>query len=129
MAETTALESLKRFCFAVVDSLGDEYLRAPTTQYLSRLLRIGEERGFPGMLGSLNCMHWRWKNCPETSWAGQFTGKEKALTIVLEAVADYEAWMWHLFFGMPGSHNHINVLDRSHLFTDLTDGRAPSVSY
>nr|CCA22835.1 Conserved hypothetical protein [Albugo laibachii Nc14] len=30
---------------------------------------------------------------------------------------------------MPGSHNDVNVLDRSHLFTDLTDGRAPSVSY
>nr|CCA19309.1 F21J9.3 putative [Albugo laibachii Nc14] len=128
MAETTALESLKRFCVAVVDSLGDEYLRAPTTQDLSRLLRIGEERGFPGMLGSLDCMHWRWKNCPK-GWAGQFTGKEKAPTIVPEAVADYEGWMWHLFFGMRGTHNEINVLDRSHLFTDLTDERAPSVSY
>lgn len=46
MAETTALESLKRFCVAVVDSLGDEYLRGQSTQDLSLLLRIGEERGF-----------------------------------------------------------------------------------
>nr|CCA22740.1 ribosomal proteinlike putative [Albugo laibachii Nc14] len=110
MAEKAALENLKRFCVAVVDSLGDEYLRAPTTQDLSRLLRIKENRGFPKMLGSLDCMHWRWKNYPK-GCAGHFTGKEKAPTII------------------PGSHNDINVLDRSHLFTDLTDGKAPSLSY
>jgi hypothetical protein len=28
------------------------------------------------MLGSLNCMHWKWKNCP-SRWAGKFQGKEK----------------------------------------------------
>ena len=31
-------------------------------------------------------MHWAWKNCPE-GWAGQFEGKEKTPTIILEAVA------------------------------------------
>lgn len=66
------------------------------------------------MLGTLDCMHWRWKICPK-GWAGKLTIKEKAPTVVLEAVADYKGWMWHLFFGMPGSHNKINVLDRSHL--------------
>jgi hypothetical protein len=73
-------------------------------------------------------MHWSWKNCP-SAWRGQFTGKEKEPTIVLEAVATYDLWIWHAFFGMPGSHNDINVLDRSPLFADLTSGRAPSVTF
>jgi Plant transposon protein len=47
-----------------------------------------QQHGVDGMLGSLDCMHVGWKNCP-VAWQGAFQGKEKAPTIVLEAVADY----------------------------------------
>jgi hypothetical protein len=30
-----------------------------------------------------------------------------------------------LFFGLPGSHNDINVLQRSQLFAKLCEGKAP----
>ncbi|XP_070662469.1 uncharacterized protein [Malus domestica] len=30
---------------------------------MRRLLRKGEMQGFPGMIGSIDCMHWTWKNC------------------------------------------------------------------
>jgi hypothetical protein len=33
------------------------------------------------------------------------------------------------FFGMPGSHNDINVLHRSPLFENLAKGIAPEVNY
>ena len=87
-----------------------------------------KKHGFTGMLGSLDCMHWRWKNCP-AAWAGQYTGKEGNPTIILEAVVSYDLWFWHAFFGMPGSHNDINVLDSSHLFSDLENGRAPPANF
>ena len=48
--------------------------------------------------------------------AGQYKGKEKSLTIVLEAVADQSLWIWHVFFGTAGALNDINVLDQSPLF-------------
>ena len=128
IAESTALESLKRFCMAVIDLYEEEYLRYPTVEDIERLLAVGESRGFPGMLGSLDCMHWTWKNCP-SAWAGQYTGKEKEPTLVLEAVASYDLWIWHAFFGMPGSHNDINILDRSPLFSNLSKGSAPTAKY
>ncbi|XP_028075537.1 uncharacterized protein LOC114277791 [Camellia sinensis] len=37
--------------------------------------------------------------------------------------------IWHAFFGMLGSHNDLNVLDRSPLFSDLAQGKAPPVHY
>jgi len=38
--------------------------KPPTKTILKKILAVSEERGFPGMMGSLDCMHWGWKNCP-----------------------------------------------------------------
>ena len=80
------------------------------------------------MLGRIDCMHWAWKNCP-TGWQGQYSGHVQEPTIILEAVASKDRWIWHAFFGMPGSHNDINVLHRSPLFAKLAEGKAPEVHY
>ena len=119
---------MKRFCRAVVQIFSEQYLRTPNANDIARLLHIGEQRGFPGMLGSLDCMHWKWKNCP-TAWAGQYAGRCRAPTIILEAVADYDLWIWHAYFGMPGTNNDINVLESSHLFSNLAKGTAPPAYY
>ena len=106
IGESTAIQSLKRFCRAVVELFAEQYLRTPTANDIARLLYIGEHRGFPEMLGNLDCMHWKWKNCP-TSWAGQYRGRYGSPTIILEAVADYNLWIWHAYFGMPGTNNDL----------------------
>ncbi|XP_060206436.1 uncharacterized protein LOC132634159 [Lycium barbarum] len=122
--ESTAIESMKRFSPAIVEVFGQQYLRSPISNDVARLLHIGEQRGFPGMLGSLDCMHWRWKNCP-TAWAGQYAGRSGSPTIILEAVA----WIWYAYFGMPDTNNDINVLESSHLFSNLAKGIAPPAHY
>ena len=53
IGESTALESLRRFVAAVVDLFEDEYLRHPNEADTARLPALGERRGFPGMLGSI----------------------------------------------------------------------------
>ncbi|CAL5330637.1 unnamed protein product [Camellia sinensis] len=128
IGESTAIQSLQQFCNSVIEIFGEEYLRSPTPTDIARLLVIGEVRGFPGMLGSLDCMHWEWKNCPK-AWQDQYVGHQKKPTIILEVIASYDLWIWHAFFGMPGSHNDLNVLDRSPLFSDLAQGKAPPVHY
>ncbi|XP_057809990.1 uncharacterized protein LOC131024497 [Salvia miltiorrhiza] len=85
--------------------------------------------GFPGMLGSLDCMHWGWKNCPK-AWHGAYTrGDQGEPTLILEAVASHDLWIWHAFFGVAGSNNDINVLNQSPLFADVLDGTAPPVLF
>ncbi|XP_039120525.1 uncharacterized protein LOC120256933 [Dioscorea cayenensis subsp. rotundata] len=52
IGESTAIESFKRFCRAIVEIFTEQYLRSPNANDIARLLYIGEQRGFPGMLGT-----------------------------------------------------------------------------
>ena len=64
LGKSTTLSCLHNFTDGIIWLFGNEYLRRPTPEDLQRLLDIGEKRGFPGMVGSIDCMHWKWKNCP-----------------------------------------------------------------
>ncbi|TVT99822.1 hypothetical protein EJB05_54780, partial [Eragrostis curvula] len=59
MVESTIIESLRMFMKSVVEIFGEQYLRAPNEEDTARLMQMGEDLGFPGMLGSIDCMHWR----------------------------------------------------------------------
>ena len=77
------------------------------------------------MLGSIDCMHWDWKNCPKALQA-QFKRRDhKYPTLMLEAVADQRLWIWHAYFGVPGGNNDLNVLYGSPLFDAELAGTAP----
>ncbi|KAL6843209.1 hypothetical protein ACP4OV_026922 [Aristida adscensionis] len=129
VAETTALECLEYFVQGVIEVFGAKYLRRPTVEDMEHLLQVGESRGFLGMIGSVDCMHWRWENCP-TAWKGQYTkGRYGFPTVILEAVASYDLHIWHAFFGVAGSNNDINVLNQSPLFIEAIKGEAPRVQF
>jgi hypothetical protein len=128
IGESNAIESLRKFIEAITEVFGEEYLRSPTESDTTRLLALGEERCFLSMLGSLDCMHWRWKNC-HSALQGMYSGHFYKPTIIIEVVASNDLWIWHAFFGLPSSFNDINVLHRSPLFSKLANGEAPKVNY
>jgi len=81
------------------------------------------------MLGSIDCMHWEWKNCP-VAWQSQYRrGDHCKPTIILEVVASQDLWIWHAYFEVVGSNNDINVLNQSSVFDDVLYGRAPLVQF
>ncbi|XP_068304500.1 uncharacterized protein [Pyrus communis] len=54
MGKSTILESLMRFCEAIESIYTVEYFWKPTEMNLQRLLKKGEMRGFPKMIGSID---------------------------------------------------------------------------
>ncbi|XP_021769830.1 uncharacterized protein LOC110734076 [Chenopodium quinoa] len=84
-----ARDSLQHFVEGVVSYFSDDYLRRPNEEDMARLLRDGERRGFPGMMGSIDYMHWRWKDCP-LRLKGMFSGRANKPTWILEAVASQD---------------------------------------
>ena len=128
MAASTGMEAMKRFCQGINEMYSEVALRHPTADDINRLLDEGLKSGFPGCIGSIDCMHWEWKNCP-SSWKGMFQGKSGVPTVVLEAIADHDCRFWHFNFGSPGTLNDVNILDRSPLFDNAVRGQAPKVNF
>jgi hypothetical protein len=70
--------------------------------------------------GKACCMLTKEKDCP-VAWKGQFTrGDYGVPTIMLEAVASADLWIWHAFFGAAGSNNDINVLEELLVFSFMS---------
>ncbi|GKB09152.1 ALP1-like protein isoform X1 [Tanacetum coccineum] len=73
--------------------------------------------------------YFRLRNCPK-AWHEQFgRGDKKYPTILLEAVASYDLWIWHASFGVAGANNDLTVLNNSPLFDDLHDVIDPVASF
>ncbi|GKA77702.1 ALP1-like protein isoform X1 [Tanacetum coccineum] len=98
MSEHTARNCLLHFNKYIIDLYTSKCLRKPTLEDVEKLYTKHENvYGFLGMLGSIDCMRWEWRNC----------------------------LIWHAFFEVAGANNDINVLDNSPLFDDLLDDIAP----
>ncbi|XP_057548071.1 uncharacterized protein LOC130826505 [Amaranthus tricolor] len=69
------------------------------------------------------------KECLTHFVDGMYQGRSRTTNVILEAVASRDIWTWHAFFGTLGSCNDINVLQRSSIFDDLLNGRAPQVQF
>ncbi|XP_073363681.1 uncharacterized protein [Aegilops tauschii subsp. strangulata] len=81
MGKSTCLKTTVKFACAMVEVFGPEYLIEPNVQDTKKLLAIEEARGSLGMLGSIDCMHWQWKNCPK-GLRGMYHGHTREATII-----------------------------------------------
>ena len=121
VGESTALRFLKHFCAEVVMKFGSEYLRRLGTAEIIELLEENAGRGWPGLIGSLDWMHWKWLTCP-VARTRTYKGKADGRTLVLEAVCDKRLGVLHWNFRRPGANNDLNILQKSHLLDEFIAG-------
>jgi hypothetical protein len=122
MATNTFTEGLKAFFRALKADTGlhGEYMRYPSKGDVKRVTDLhADVHGVPGMLGSLDCLHVYWKNCP-VAWQGQFkNGRYKYSSVVVEAMVDHNLWFWHASIGHAGTNSDTNIWDVSPLLQAL----------
>ncbi|XP_042005900.1 uncharacterized protein LOC121754642 [Salvia splendens] len=104
VGDTTGRKCLKNFCQGVRETFGDTYLRKPTVADCQYLLDLDRRtHNFPRMLGSIDYMHWQWKNSP-AAWRGQFNRVQR-------------------------SNNDLNVLQSSPFFSQQCKGLGPAIYF
>jgi hypothetical protein len=59
MAESTAMKCMYRFCRTVVSVFGPDYMRIAHEEYTVWIPAQNKARGFPRMLCSIDCIHWK----------------------------------------------------------------------
>ena len=120
MRGSTVSQTLRYFTRAVISAFGPIYLRHPTSSDILRILGHSERRGFPGMLGNIDCCKWTWKIAPQHS-TDNIKGRKGLLLLYWRLLL----WIWHALFGMWGCNNDINVLEASPLLNDIANGSYP----
>ncbi|KAJ9548181.1 LOW QUALITY PROTEIN: hypothetical protein OSB04_020724 [Centaurea solstitialis] len=103
-----------------------KYIRKPSGSDIQAIYALHEEKhGLPGMLSSIDYMHWYWNNCPFHVNSIEVI----ILDLILETVASHDQWIWHAFFGVSGAMNDIIVVNLSPIFNDLFEDKAPDSSF
>ena len=100
ISESVTNVSFKLFCNLIVEKFGAQYLnRSPNNNEIKGLMTKMAKRGMPGCFASWDCKHFDWSSCPVRLQGQHKSGKEKRKTIVLEAIADVDHYIWHIFLG------------------------------
>ncbi|XP_047949577.1 uncharacterized protein LOC125195473 [Salvia hispanica] len=111
IGESSAIECLQNFCAGIRAIFEDCYLRSPSPENCQQLINMhGSVHGFPGMLGSKDCMHLEWKNCP-AAWKGMHTSgfKAKHHTMILEATIKHAIGQKKSYFASRQEAAHKDV--------------------
>ena len=115
---------------ALQTHMNDYFVERPKfndERFRERLYEFHEDQHhIPGMLGSIDCTHFVCRNCPRHLRGQYKRGDHQYPTIMLEATASYDLWIWHSFFGPLVSNNDINVLNQSPLYVTERNGTAPN---
>ncbi|GJS59680.1 RNA-directed DNA polymerase, eukaryota [Tanacetum coccineum] len=85
IAERTSRECLDNFTKCIHVLYNHKFLRRPSATDIEKTYKLHEEKhGLPGMLGSIDCMHWDWKNCPKLLH-GQFKRRDHKYPTLMDA--------------------------------------------
>jgi len=104
IGESTALLSVKLFTSCIANSIFQKKFFSFFTPLDAKKVEASHyaKHGIHGLLGSLECSYFVWGDYP-VARHGQYQKKEGRPTIVVEALADYNLYVWHAVFGYSGT--------------------------
>lgn len=103
-------------------SLKDDYIYMPMDEATySRVVGEYTSRGFPGCIGSVDCVHIGWDRCP-TQYHNVYTGKEGYPSIAYEVICTSRKFIQSVTVGHPGTRNDKHIVRTDESVTNLLYG-------
>ena len=105
-------------------SRGVSVLLARTSSYRGQMPNMMQwkvctsQKGLPGCVGSINCVHVRWDNCP-AGLLGECVGKEGKPTLAFEVVVDHDRRVQSVSGYCHGAQNDKTILKHDRAVTTL----------
>ena len=66
VGENIVLEAMKQWVTAIHSCFSETYLQQQMCVDIEKQMQINNDRGFPRMFASLDCMHWNWNGSFKT---------------------------------------------------------------
>ncbi|XP_026453707.1 uncharacterized protein LOC113355136 [Papaver somniferum] len=111
---------MKHFSKGIVPDSLDDY-----TQMAACTIYFYAKKFMDAIIWIYTCA---WRACPMDQ-EGSHVGYKSIPTVVLQAVASYDRWIWHSYFGLGGQNNDCNVLRATGLFDRELNGVEPTCHY
>ena len=105
-----------------MSSIKAEYIYMPRNDAeLKFVVGEYEELGLPGCIGSVDCVHIGWDNCP-VQMKNMYTGKEGYPSIAYEVICTSRRRIQSVSFGHPGSRNDKHIVRTDETVMSLLEG-------
>ena len=118
MGETTARRAFHTFCSNFVKEYYDVYVCRPVGEKLLKVMRVFEQMGLPGCIGSTECVHLKWDRCP-IDIAQLCSGKEGYPTLAYSCTVDHHRRILASTSSVWGAKNDKTIVRGDTYITDV----------
>jgi hypothetical protein len=115
------LSFFHHFC-EQMSSLYEEYIYMPQGDDLLRVTEKYASMGFPGCVGSTDCVHFFWDRCPHNV-RFLHSGKEGKPTVAYSMIVDHMRRIRSVTAGHPGARNDKSISQYDKSQQDMRTGR------
>jgi hypothetical protein len=120
MGESTARRMFHTFCSNFVEHFYSVFVYRPTGDKLSRVMKVFEQMGLPGCIGSTDCVHLKWDRCP-VGLAQLCSGKEGFPTLAYSCTVDHHHRILASTTSYWGAKNDKTIVRGDTYITDVRE--------
>lgn len=121
-SKTAIQKAFTDFTNNVALRLFPHYVKYPEGAEMKKMMETFASLGFPGCVGSVDCTHVRWDQCPAL-YRNLMKGKEGYPTVAFEVICDHQRKILHCSSSFFGTTNDAVLCYQDDVVEDILKGK------